>query len=663
MAKKRILYTIFLLVLVFLGYLAYTLFLSPNANLRSVYLIPEDAVFLVETQEPVGNWDKIRESEVWNHLQKNDYFNELTESIQKMDTVFHQKKKLLQLFGTRSLVFSIHMYKQKKYGLFFVVDLKKIAKLKMIKSYFDTLLDDNFVMSKREYHNHEIIELYDKQTKETLCISFIENQLIASYVHTLVEASIDQYKEPAIGRDLDFIEVRKHTGYDDMFRLYIQYDFLDEYVRYFSDAENEWAKTLSESLGFSGFNLDLKKNNTILANGFTNISEDNIGYLKALQKSGVAKRTVAKVAPKRTALYMSFGFDSFAGFYSNFDRLLQDKPEIYATYKENYNKTEKLLKIDIDKDFVSWVGDEIAFLQIQPPISEQKNDIALVVKANDIEKAKKRLDFVLEQIRKRTAVKFKKLNYKDHEINFLSIKGFYKLFFNGLFKKFDKPYFTIIDDYVVFSDEPRTLKEIIDDHEAGNTLGTSDDFLHFETYFNKRSSMFTYINTPILFKNMYAIADAKTRSSMKKNKDFIICFPQIGFQLIPDDEMFESVMVVNYQNIEVVKSKDQFKDTQIYGPKRNVNRPKPINILSVKDIFTVPAIFPDDLNANKYISNYKNGGTHIRVVLKNGQKHGRYYEYYPNGEARIKGRFKNDIQVGTWRYYDKEGKLVRKKTF
>ncbi|MDJ0645541.1 MAG: DUF3352 domain-containing protein [Flavobacteriaceae bacterium] len=663
MTRKKTLYAILVLILGYLTYLVYTLYLSPSANLRPVYLIPQDAVFLVETQEPVENWDKIRESEVWKHLQKNDYFSELTSNIQKVDTIFHRKKKLFELFGTRSLVFSIHMYRPKSYGIFYVVDLKKIAKLKLLKSYFNTLLDDNYVLSKRSYRDHEIIELYDKITKETLHISFIQNQLIASYVHTLVEASIDQHQEPAIGRDLDFIEIKKRTGYDDMFRLFVQYDYLDDYVRYFSDEKNDWARVVSETIAFSGFTLDLKSNNTIVANGSTNLNRSNIAYLKALQKSGISKRSAAEVIPKRSAIYMSFGFENFKELYSNFERLLQDDTRGYANYKENYRQIESLLKINIREHFMSWIGDEIAFLQIQPSVEKQTKNMALVLKTSNKVNAEENLGIMVDQIRKRTPVKFKQFTYKEHQINFLAIKGFFKMFFGGAFEKLEKPYFTMLEDYVVFSNEPETLKSIIDSYVASETLSTSEDYIRFNNKFRAKSSVFTYVNTPSLYKSMYAFADEKTKAQIQKNKDFIICFPQLGFQLTSYDGLFKSKLVVEYQNPELVASKEQFKMDDFYGPRLHTGIGTGTNAILVKDVFTVKSIFPDDLNADEYETTYKSGATHLKIGLKDGQKHGRYYEYYENGEVKVKGRFKQDKQVGTWRHYDLKGNLIKKKKF
>lgn len=664
MSKRRFIYILLSLITGYMAYLAYTFFLSPNANLQPVYLIPKDAVFIVETQEPVENWDKIRESELWQHLQQNDYFADLTSSIRKMDTLFHKKKKLFKLFGTRSLVFSIHMYRPKDYGIFYVIDLKKIAKLQLLKSYFNTLLDDDYVLSKRSYNGHEIIELYDKTSKETLYLSFIQNQLIASYVHSLVEASIDQYQKPAIGRDFNFIEVHKHTGYDDMFRLYVQYAYLDDYVRYFSDEKNTWAQVLSKTLGFSGFNLDLKSNNTVIANGYTNLDEKGTGYLQALQQSGIAPHKAARIIPRNNAIYLSFGFDSFNELYGNFEKLLErDSEADFKAYQAGMDRVEKLLKIDVKEHFMSWIGDEIAFIQLKPDAEIHKNELALLIKTKDTDLAGKNLGIITEQVRKRTPVKFKQFNYKGYPVNFLSIKDFFAVFFGGAFNRFEKPYFTIIEDYVIFSNEPGTLKTIIDNYVAGNTLETSEDYTGFNRQFKKESSVFAYINMPALFRSVYLLADEKTRQQMTANEDFIICFPQFGFQLTPDDQLFKSRIVVNYQDPKVVRSKAHFNLDTLYGPSQKDATKPAASLVSGKDVFDVEAIFPDDLNAREYTSTYTDGTLHIRMDLKNGQKHGRYFEYYKSGAVKVKGRFKKDEQTGTWRYYDPEGNLLRKKQF
>ncbi len=660
MTKKRILYGFLALFALYLCYLAYIFLLSPKTNLQSIYLIPKDAVFIVESEQPVESWKKVSESDAWHHLVKNDYFADLTENIQKVDTVFNNNHKLFEFFDGRSLFISVHMISPKDYGIFYVLDLKRIAKLQLLKTYLNTLLNEDYVMSKRMYHSHEIFEVHDRESKETMYLAFIKNQLVASYTHTLVEASIDQYQEPVLGRNLNFIEVNQKVGHEDLFRMYVQYHYFDDYIKRFTDTPSDWVRRVSENFLFSGFYFDLDKNSTLTANGFTNISGTNEYYLEALQKSGTAERTIPTIVPKRTALYISYGFDSFSEFYKNFEKVQQNDPQQFESYQNGIEKVEKFLKIDVKENFVSWIDDEIAVLQVQSRISKGKNDMALVLKANDAEKARTNLDFVLEQIRRKTPVKFKAVDYKGYKINFLSIKGFFKMLLGGRFDEFDKPYFTQIDEFVIFSDNPNTLKSIIDDALEGETLATSKEFRDFDDQFESESSVFVYSNVPLFFDNMYALADADTKKKMHKNKDFIICFPQFGLQLTPEDDLFESRLVINYKDVQEVKKNAQFEDkVQITNSKTQSSDPIEIT----EAVFNLKPIYPTDLNVKAFSVKYPNGTIKFEVELKDGLKHGRYTEYYPDGTEKMTGRFRKDQQVGTWRYYDKQGELVIKKRF
>ncbi|MCL6267013.1 DUF3352 domain-containing protein [Flagellimonas myxillae] len=654
MTGKRILFGLLSLLVVYLCYLAYIFILSPKSNLQSIYLIPKDAVFIIESEKPVESWAKVSESDAWRHLQQNDYFAKLTENIQKVDTVFNDNHKLFEFFDGRSLFISVHMVSKKDYGFFYVLDLKRIAKLKLLKTYLNTLLNENYTMSKRMYHDHELLEVYDRRSKETMYLAFIKNQLVASYTHTLVEASIDQYMEPYLGRDLNFLEINSKVGYENLFRLYLQYEVLDDYYGRFSDQPNDWISRASENLLYSGFHFDLDENSTITANGFTNISPANHNYLTALQQSGKAERSIPKVASKRTAMYVSYGFDSFAEFYGNFQNVQRDNPEQFETYMAGIQKVEKFLKINVEENFVRWIGEEIALLQIASKITKGQTDMALVLKTNDADEAKNHLDFVLKQIKKKTPVKFKAIDYKGYEINFLSIKGFFKLLLGNRFKAFDKPYFTQIDEYVIFSNNPNTLKGLINDFVTGETLMSSKDFQHFDEKFENASSLFIYSNVPLLYNNMKAMADGKTRASMQKNKNFIVCFPQVGFQLTPEDDLFESRLVANFQKPESTKEPVKIPSS---------NSPTPQEEGPTEAVFNLKPIYPNDLTAKNFAKKYSNGNLKFQVELKDGLKHGQYKEFYPSGEERMTGRFKKDEQVGTWRYFDSDGTLLLKKRF
>jgi len=661
--KKRTIISILLTLIVGYGlYQVYVFYFDNNDNIQSIYLVPKDAVYIIESQEPVDNWDAVSKSDIWKHLNTNSYFNTLAKNLNKLDTIFKQKQGVFNRIGNREVLISAHVYAPKKYSFLYVVDLQKIAKLNLVKNNLNSLINSSYKVSKRKYHEHEITEVYDTKSRETLYISFIKNQMIVSYVHTLVEASIDQYAEPEIGRNLNFIEVKKQVGHDDMFRLYFQYDYLDEYIKVFSNKPGYTTETLSKSLEFSGFSFDLD-DNTIIANGITNTNDQASSYLKALQKSGKGKRTIVKVAPKETALYLSFGFSSFEEFYENFESIQKQSPEQFKRYLDGTEQIENFLKINLKEHFMSWIDDEIALLQLHSNVSESSKDVALVLKTNDVDDAKENLDFILEQIRKRSPVKFKTINYKGYDINFLSIKGFFKILLGNLFSEIEKPYFTIIEDYVVFSNEPNTLKSIINSYSNKQTLDTFDAFDDFSDNFDRRSSIFAYINTPSVYNNAYNFVDYATKKQLKSNKDYFICFPLIGVQLTPEKNFFESKIVIDYEAPEDVKAKYTFNDNIIPTAKNNTNPEVNSNTIDKNTVFNINEIYPTDLTANQFVKKHNNGKTKFIVELKDGLKHGKYQEFYPNGALKISGKYKKDKQSGTWRVYDLKENIVFKKRF
>ncbi len=674
--KRTIVFGIVLLLVGIVAYSVYQFYLVPTKNLLPIYLIPKDAVYIVETEEPVDNWEEISASEVWHHLNNNAYFAELTSNANALDTLFKENKSLFKLIGSRSLMVSAHMYKRQEYDFLFVVDLQKVAKLTQLKNYLNTILSDGFRVSRREYHGEEIIELYDKESRETLYMSFIENLLVCSYTHTLLEASIDQYGEPVIGRDIDYIEISKKVGQDDMFRLYLQYRYLDDYAMAYMSSPNEYLQNLSEHLLYSGFTFALKKNSMIVADGYTNVNEDSVTYLSVLQSSGKGSRSISGVAPQRTAFYMSLGFDSFSEFYENFVQLKEEEGGEFTEHRKSLAKMEKFLKIRIKENFIDWIDDEIAFLQMQASGLGKKNEFAIVLKAKNGDEAKENLDYIIKQIKRKTPVKFKQVTYKGYPINFMSIKGFFKLLLGKFFADLEKPYFTVIDDYVVFSNHPQTLKNVINDFNAENTLSSSPDYNAFNNYFDKKSNLFAYINTPLLHKNLKMLADKETRSNLEKNKEYITCFSQIGFQLTPSGSVFESKLVLQYQDPEVLDRKLQFASRpeklllEKFGPSFH-NEPLDIAVADVtllkmveeEEIIKVEEINPEDLDAKVYTETFEDGTLKIEVSLKDGLKHGTYREYHPNGAIKLKGKYKRDKQVGLWKAYDQEGNTLERKRY
>ncbi|MDO6676123.1 DUF3352 domain-containing protein [Tenacibaculum sp. 1_MG-2023] len=662
--KKRVFWGIIALVIGFVIYQVYIFTLSENDNIKSIYLVPDDAVFIVDTERPIDTWDEISSSEIWTHLQTNQQINKLSEGLNSLDETFKAKKEIFDFIGERNLVISVHVFSPRKYGLLYVADLQKFSKLIFLKRAISNLAGEDYKVTKRVYKKHEIIELYNKKTRETLHLSFIKNQVIASYTHLLVEQSIDQYLNPVIGRDLNFLEIKKKTDTDGFFNVYLQHKYLKNYLNCFTSSSNLDFLN-KEAFFYSGLDISIVEGVIVQATGYTNVDTNSQTYLKVLQKSGVGKRSVAKIAPKNTSLYLSFAFDDFKTFNSNLEKLQQENPTDFKMYSDQLSMIEDKLDINVSENIYSWIGSEIALIHFNTELSKNKKDIAAIIKADDIDDAKENLQLVLSKIKENTPLKYKQIDYRGYPINFFDLKGFFKMLAGNMFSKMEKPYFTIIDDYVVFSTSPNTIKEIINNHLIGYTLESSEKFDDFNYHFEKKSSVFAYVNTPNSYKDLLSLVDNKTRHKLQKNKPYITCFSQIGMQLIASDELFESNISLVFEdpkNIDINTKKDKELREKLLlelAPYKDSTNTR--NSIS---FFKLSPIHPSDLSAKSYKEYYKNGQLKFEVDLEDGLKDGSYKSYYENGNVKVKGHYKKDKQSGTWKAYDEQkGDVIFKKHF
>ncbi|WP_275316106.1 DUF3352 domain-containing protein [Tenacibaculum bernardetii] len=664
--RKKILWTLLLAFLGFLAYQTYVFTLAEEDNIKPIYLVPNDAVFILDTERPIDTWEEINASEILQHLKKNAYFKDISKSANTLDNIVKEQKSILNFIGERDVLISAHVYKPKNYDFLYIVDLEKLSKLDFFKSSISQLTGDGFKITKRIFQNHEITELYDKNKRETLHIAFIKNQLIASYTHILVENSINQYQKPVIGRDVNFVEITKETPEDGFFKVFFQYKYLHKYLSCFTNKANkEVVENIQNSLYYSGFDVSLIEGTIIQAEGFTNVQENSESYLTAIQRSGKGKRTIANVAPKNTALYVSFAFDSFNTFQENFEELKKEKPLEFETYNQQIKEIENTLDINIKENVYSWIGDEVALIHFNSSLSRNKKDVAAIFKTTDIDDASENLNFILSKIKEKTPLQFKQITYKKHTINFLDLKGFFKIVAGNMFKKMEKPYFTIINDYVVFSANPNTLKEIINNNITNYTLASSKEFKEFNYLFDDKSTIFTYINTPYIYNDLVSFVDKKTQLQIKENKDYFICFNQLGIQLTSEGNIFKSNITTTFNEPGYVKEQVSINQklkkelTLKLSPKKDSLSVKPADA-----IFNIKEINPSDLSANEYKEYYSDGKLKFEVQLDDGLLDGRYKMYYPNGNIKIKGSYKNGKKSGTWRAYDeKENNLIIKKRF
>jgi hypothetical protein len=660
--KKFLKWVVVLGILAGIGWVSFKWYRAQQLTLpEAVFsLIPGDAVYFIATADPFNSWKEVSHSAAWSHLQRNPHFAELTSSVNSLDSLIRDNNLLFELLASRAAVVSAHMTSDKEYDFLFLVDLQDVSGIKFLNEYLTTFSLEDYTVSKEKHGEDNLIILYNIEKKTNLFLSLPGGHLVASFNKKIITSSLDARITNTGLPPEKFIELGKDLQ-PGIAQLYLNYDRFPEFLESYSSSTNEYVNRFSQALHTTSLSLTLN-DELMRASGYTSVNDSVDSYLKTLAISGKGPTEFLEVAPQRTAFCLGLGFTTFREFFQNFEKNIQEDVIEYRAYRDNLQQVENYLKISVQKNIIDWIGDEVALLELQSSGKGLNNETAVILKADNIETAKENLALIQKQIRKKTPVKFKEVEYRGYTINYLGMKSFFKLILGKFFARYDKPYYTIINNFVIFSNHPQTLESIIDDYLNKNTLIRSEEFRSFKKSFDDESSVFLYVNTPILFNTMKKLVDGRTQESMEKNKEFIVCFRQIGFQLVPEPGRFKTYFAEQFIAPEPVLESITETETETEEEPDSIESETPVSSAET-DPMELPYIYVNNLNAKSHSEYYPDSTVHVNVELKNGFKDGSYTEYHENGETKMTGQFKNDKRDGVWRLYDETGRQLMRRRY
>ncbi len=633
------------------GYFVYDNYIKKQNNRSILSVVPKDAVFIMETDNLTKAWKEISNSNIWHDLLQSSYFNYVNEYANVMDKFFKNNKALDLLLKDRPMLISAQMISAADYDFLFVIDLQST---KTLSKGFESLLKivKNYNVKKRDYKEHEVIEFIDKSDPNDIiyfCIK--DNLLLATFTGKLIERTIDNIELNYWGENPDYKIIRDELSARKLFKFYFNYRQLPQFIDIYLDDMQEYSVPVSKALSFSAFDANLAQNKLLLS-GYSAL--DSLpSYLSALSELKPGDIKSYKVISDQMALYFSVGFKDYNKFFNKIvEQYEKGNSQEMKEYRENVQMMEKLLGIDVQKNFFDWIGQEISLVKLRPYKNTKLKDVVVLIHAENIEDAKSGLGKIVEQVRKRSPLKFKTLNYKNHNINYLATKGIFKLLFSKFFNKIEKPYFTYIDDFVVFSNSKDAIMQMIDDYLTGHTLSHNKDFMDFKANFEVKSNVSLFVQMPKLYPNIYRFSNEKTKKSVKENQDLILSFNLVGLQLVSKLDMFKTKFVSDHnENANVL---DQLEIVEKQASEELIS--------SEYDSLEFKIVLPDTLKIRDttYTFYHKDGKTvKSEGKIVNNLPEGLWRSYYASGHLKSSVNYKNGKINGAAFFYFDDGKETK----
>jgi len=713
---------IFLLIIVFITVSIWAYFkFSKTKNYDLISIVPTSAIFIIESDNLSMGWNKLSNSEIWHHLKTTAVFSEYDNMVNSINNIISNNKIVAPVFTNRKILVSAHMISGNNYDFLYLIQSDNASKLSFMAELASFL---DYSISRRKYNNEEIIDFIDVKSKNKISTCFIGNIMAVSFSGALIEEAIDQKQNISLLDNNDFINISESLQINEMFSIYINNSKLKDLMScYFSD-NLDLAESFGKSTTFTAANVNMHTNKLVFK-GYMGINDSISSYIRALSQNKPVRTYSHNIVSQNTALYLSLSFSDFNSFINELKKEFRNADtNQFDNYEKELEKIEKFLKIDFNKQFFSWIDNEIAMIKLQPSANSKEDDMVVFINTSDINKAKQGLSEITKQIKKRSPAKFKEYEYRDFPINIFSVKGFFKLFLGKMFQKLDVPYFTYIDNYVVFSNSTGALMEVIDDYLLGKTLGKDETFKLIHKNFGNHSNVNIYIQMPKMYKHLYKSSTGEFKKGLTNNTELILSFVNIGVQLSSSNNGFDFYMELqhcpdifyNFQitNIERAAEDIYFRyyDTlgfmfnlaeipmiegsiklhydnenilaegnvinglaqgiwRIYYPSGNLSGVIRLNegkLNGVSRFFFDNNLnkektiveFDNDVIINMYKELYSNGQTKCLLEVKDGKLHGKAEYFYENGRIKMRRNYKDGLSHGKWIVYNELGKEIDK---
>ncbi|MBN2729279.1 MAG: DUF3352 domain-containing protein [Bacteroidales bacterium] len=672
---------------------------SPNRPIWDY--VPQDAVYIIETDNLTEGWNTLAKSNMWRHLITDPLFEDINESAISLDSLIRDDATMDMLFIDRPLLISCHLLPDNDFDFLFLVDLKEAGKFAFIKGYIKEIVElYGYNLETEKYDEYDMLILTDQETGEIFYVSIIDNVFMASYNKGLIEKAHKASQTPDWWENnTAFQKVTSETSGSSLFRFYVSYDFMSKYIKYYLSDQDELLAELQRIFNYSSFNIDFQDEQMIFE-GATVLKDSVSSYLHMLSNISPGEMQAYRVIPDHMALYLSITFDDYMEFYTKLKEEFTFSDSANAeSYSKTIEKTEKFFNIDLEEDFFSWIGTEIALVKLPPTANSKENDMLAFLHSTDIEKAESGLSTICKQVKKKTPVRIKEVDYKEITIHYFALKGFFKMFFGKLFARLEKPYFIYLDDFVIFANNPSTLMDVIDAWEKGKVLQNDEDYMSFMSNFEETSNVSIFLKGPKIYSHLYHFAQEGQKNGIQKSRELIVSFQNIGFQLISEENgRFSNKLMVQHNidalfehELELIENSaeelyiDEFDSLLAIEFPEDAKDGKTCRIFWDEDSSDIKAegrirdgeqdgiwrfyyesgnirgsIVYDkgkaDGNAIIYYDEDE-GGSMAQIEFNKGEKDGYYREYYKNGERKTQIEFKDNLMDGSAEFYFDSGPL------
>ena len=221
-----------------------------------------------------------------------------------------------------------------------------------------------------------------------------------------------------------------------------------------------------------------------------------------------------------------------------------------------------------------------------------------------------------------------------------------------MFDNLERPYYTFLGDYVVFSNSPACLTNMIKDYVLEHTLVNDEKYNILMNRLDDNSNVYVYANMPNLYSYLYQSMKPSSREELSKNKNAALSFETIGMELSNKNGIFNTKIVATHNT----------QAPEEYTLKEFNNKLEQLAD-DIESGMYYPTI-PDSIAVSTLTEySYENAGHIFKGPLKDGEPNGHWSIFNKQGSVIGRIPYQNSKPQGDALFLYDSGKTMAKITY
>jgi len=272
---------------------------------------------------------------------------------------------------------------------------------------------------------------------------------------------------------------------------------------------------------FSALNYNFSRERVFFSGN--SLINDKNSYLYLFTNQEPQKNSIDNLLPENTANFKLFSIPDYKIWRISLNGWFMAHKEAYKI-KKIITKTRDQYHLDAERIFPVYFKNQLITFQLK-----SGSDLVAINLSNG-DRVKQLLLDISEDY--------------DQDLKLIKVPGILYCYFGEPFKKYNKPYYTIIDNYLVSSNQPSSLHEFLEAYKANRLLINTPDYINLYSQISSNASITFYVNpknsTELIRNNIYT-----THHHYFTGKQNLGRFSSFIYQLSGDKRIFETNLLLN----------------------------------------------------------------------------------------------------------------------